>query len=228
MNQEDEKKVSLQEFVLPERLARLKNVLQQRNVGLTLVLDHLHHVHNISAVIRTAEAFGLHRIHFIAEQFELARDITKGCQRWLEFVVHKTTADCIAWLRADGFRLVTLDPPREDYEHPISYVPVTGLPFHERLALIFGNEKYGVNPALRAEADIRAYIPMYGFVESFNISVAAGICLFCSTLKEAKLDRQYERVSEEEYQIVMEKWLVGSVREGEKVLQEVQYRNETR
>jgi tRNA (guanosine-2'-O-)-methyltransferase len=98
-------------------------------------------------------------------------------------------------------------------------IPVFEIPFEERIALVFGNEKRGVNDIFVENADIRAFIPMFGFVESFNISVAAAITLFCSSIRGASQIRRTASLSETDSEALKHRWLTQDLREGEKVLE---------
>jgi len=210
----------LGEFVLPERLARYRKVASLRTDSLTLVLDKVHHAHNISAVIRSADAFGLRGIHLVGEEFSLSRGITIGSEERLEIKKHASSNEAISFLKNAGYQLVITEPLRSQaQQHDTLAFPVHALPFNKRLALVFGNEVSGANDEFRQAADITTYIPMFGFVESLNVSVAAAICLFCSTITGDNNNRLVPPLNSAEQERLVENWLKNDVRGAETILE---------
>lgn len=216
----------LEEFLLPERKARIDSVLSHRSRSLVLVLDQVMNAHNISAVMRSADAFGVQEIHLVGDEFEFSSGISLGTERWLELNRYKSAEDAIEALRKRGYRFVVLESPRSSTstDGATPPIPVYDLPFGEKLALVFGNEHRGISPAFGAAADLRAYIPMLGFAESFNISVAAAITMYSSLLGKVEGKRQYEALSATDYAATKEAWIAGSIRRGNLILREVQAR----
>ena len=217
----------LAQFLLPERAERLAQVLEKRTSSLTIVLDHVQNYHNISAVLRSADAFGLAQVHVIGKEFDFSRRIALGTERWLRIYAHQSASAAAQYLHQQDFRVVVLQPE----EHKITgtdaaKMPVTSLPFEERLALVFGNEKDGVSRELLAAADVHAYIPMAGFVESLNISVACAICLFCSTIAPTFPQKRTKPLCEEEKRDLRAEWLRNGVKRSEVILREVALRKE--
>ena len=159
-------------LLTPERLGRIRRVAASRLTGLTVAFDSLHDPHNVSAALRSCEAFGVQNIHLVgpSRAVSVNRGITKGCQRWLSFHWHETAAACVAALRGHGFR-VLLAMPGDDS------LPIREVDFGERVALVFGNEHAGVSPEFEGLADGHYHVPMHGFVESLNVSVAVAVSL---------------------------------------------------
>ena len=208
----------LQEFVLPERLERMNQVLAQRSSSLTIVLDRIHHEHNISAVLRSADAFGVSSVQIIGGSFRPSSGVALGAERWLEIRRFENAAESIAALKQDRFEIVTLQPFEKSFGC-LQPVPIFNLPFDRKLALVFGNEVDGVDAQFLEHAQHGAYIPMFGFVESLNISVAAAICLFCSTLpSETAATRRFQGLSQEKQQELRGRWLQRDVRGAELIL----------
>ncbi len=208
----------LSQFIFPERLERLKNVAAQRTNNLTLVLDRVHHEHNISAVIRSADAFGIQQIHIIGSGGAFTSGIAMGAERWVEIKVHTDAKEAVADLKKSGFELVVTTSKKEGQELSVPVLSVYDVPFEKKLALIFGNELSGVADLFLTEAHYAAYIPMYGFVESLNVSVAAAIFLFCSTLSDISKKRRPETINSKEQEILVENWLKEDVRGSEFIL----------
>jgi tRNA (guanosine-2'-O-)-methyltransferase len=139
------------------------------------VLDGIDDPHNVAAILRSADAFGVQEVHLVesAQPFLAARSVTQGAERWLDVVRHQGAARCVASLRSRGFQVyvATMDgqlTPADLHASP-------------RVAVVFGNEQNGVSPELRALSDGSYTIPMAGFSQSLNVSVAAAITLFSAT-----------------------------------------------
>ncbi len=213
----------LANFLLPERLEKLESVLNNRTENLTIVLDNIKNYHNISAVIRTADAFGVNKIHLVAGNFEYTSGISLGAEKWLEIEKHKSSESVIKNLKEQGYKLVVMQPESFDARTPMA---VNELPFEEKLALVFGNEKNGVAQEFKDSADIFAFIPMYGFVESLNISVACAITVFCSTIPKAKTARRVETFSEEKKTSLKSRWLKQDVKNSDIILKDIERRKE--
>jgi tRNA (guanosine-2'-O-)-methyltransferase len=128
--------------------------------------------HNISAVLRSADAFGVQRVHLIArpEPFVAAPRIARGADRWLDVKRHASPEACVKVLRERGHRIFVADVDGALRPEDLAREP--------KPAIVFGNEHAGVSPELRALADSTYAIPMHGFVQSLNVSVAAAITLF--------------------------------------------------
>lgn len=211
-------------FVVPERLERFEKVLSERTANLCVVLDEVHNEHNVSAVIRSADAFGLSEIFITGEHFRHNVGITMGAERWLKIHRIKEVAETLSILKERGFKTVVLQPA--DYEtNGIKSISVSELPFEEKLALVFGNEKRGVSETFKSSADYFAYIPMYGFVDSFNISVAAGICLFASTVAKGKPERRVQTITETQKEELRSQWLKDDVRGADLILERLKPRS---
>ena len=213
----------LSKFLLPKRLEKLDSVLDNMTNNLTIVLDRIKNYHNISAVIRTADAFGINQIHLVGGNFEYTSGISLGAEKWLEIKKHESATTAIKELKTQGFKTVVLQPESFKAKKPIA---VNELPFEEKLALVFGNEKNGVAEEYKNSADIFAFIPMYGFVESLNISVACAITVFCSTITKEKPERRVELISEDEKNTLKSKWLKQDVRNSDIILKEIDRRKE--
>jgi len=165
------------ELLLDRRKERIDAVVAQRVRGLTLVLEHVHDPHNLAAVLRTSEALGLQDLHIVAgpKGFRPSQAVTQGADKWLDVHQHASAAVCADELHHQGFRIFG---SRLDGEA----LDLAALPFGERLALVFGNERDGLSSEFAERCDGFFRIPMLGFSQSFNISVAVGITLATAML----------------------------------------------
>ena len=210
----------LEQFLLPSRLERLNQVAENRTNSLTVVLEEVHNPHNISAVIRSADAFGVNKVHFIGSSLDYSRGISLGTERWIRTIKHKSATDAVKVLKDDGFSLVVMQPELDEaHNGQKKSIPINELPFSEKLALVFGNEHKGVSEELVKAADYSAFIPMYGFVESLNISVACAISLFCSTISDAKNERQTKKLGDTELRELKNEWLKKDLKGSKLILE---------
>lgn len=165
----------LEPFSTSARVQRVRQAIENRIGSVTVVLDAPHDPHNGAAVIRTAEAFGLPEVHIVArtETFRVGRTVARGADQWVDAVVHASATEAIERLRDRRFTLVAA--------HPQGELKPEDLPKIQRLALILGNEHDGVCEELERGCENRVRIPMRGFVECLNLSVAAGVLLAAAT-----------------------------------------------
>jgi tRNA (guanosine-2'-O-)-methyltransferase len=202
----------MQASIRPQRWAKMRAVLDSRLRAVRVVAENLHHPHNMSALLRTCEAFGVQHVHAVetAESFTFSRRITLGSHKWLTITRHGTIGECAETLREQGFRLYAamLEP---------SALPLESIPVAEPVALILGNEKGGVSDAARALCDGIYTIPMTGFVQSLNISVAAAISIYSVTSRVRALRPDGGALTSEEKERLLRAWLPKSVRWGARV-----------
>jgi tRNA (guanosine-2'-O-)-methyltransferase len=162
----------LEPHVSPERMARIRDVVAARTRHIVPVVEGVANTGNVNAVMRTAEGLGLQSFHVIkgATPPKHSRRTSQGAHKWLDVTFWDSPGECVQALRASGFRiLVTHLGP--------SSVPIEGMDFSMPSAIVFGNEKSGVSPELLALADAAVVLPLTGFVQSYNISVAAAMAL---------------------------------------------------
>ena len=162
----------LEGFITPERRERFRQVLANRTRFLTVALEDVYQLHNASAVIRSCEVFGIQDAHLIEGRYgrRLDKKIAMGAQRWVDIHRYDTSLSCMESLRSKGYRIIATTP-REGSQTLQSFE------LEQPTALFFGTEKEGLSPELLDAADGALYIPMFGFTESLNISVAAAIIL---------------------------------------------------
>ncbi len=152
------------------RRAKLLRAVANRTDRIRLVIQDIHHPHNVSACLRSAEAFGLARVDIVYEK-ETFRPSTvaKGVAEWLQIKKHDSINTCVADLRKQGFLLAA--------GYPSATTSMFDLPVDRPIAVVFGNEHAGVANEWHEHIDIPFTIPMVGLVESLNISVSAAVTL---------------------------------------------------
>ncbi len=181
----------------PRRRARLLEVLRRRQNDLTLVLANIHDPHNVSAIYRSCDAFGLARVHLYYTDTPfptLGRKTSASARKWVETVRHDSRENLMKTLRAGGFQVLATSCTPEAK-------PVAEYDFTRPTAIIMGNEHAGVSPDLLP-------IPMYGMIQSFNVSVAAAIIL-AEAARQREDAGMYDapRLSEAELEARLEEWL---------------------
>lgn len=207
----------LSEFILPERLEVMCNKLDLRTRYLTVVLENIYQPQNTSAVLRTCEAFGVQDIHVIenGNNYRVDPGVALGTQKWLNIYKNRGTSpvvESIKNLKKNGYRIVATAPDDggvtlEDFDIEKG-----------KFALLFGTELTGLSEKAMNLADESLYIPMVGFVESFNISVSAAIVLHHLTGKLRKSTVDWSLQKNEKEEILFE-WLMRSIRSSDLIMQ---------
>lgn len=173
-----ERYIQLSAFISDNKRALFDRIAPERTRHVTVVLEDIYQPHNASAVVRTCDLLGVQDIHIIENRnkYTVNPDVTLGSSKWTDMVRYRErTADnslaCVRALKAKGYRIVATSP-RAD-----SVTPHT-IDLDTPMAFCFGTELTGLSDAMMAHADTWLRIPMYGFTESYNISVSAAITLF--------------------------------------------------
>ena len=176
-NQTGEMLAYLRDFVSERRRARIETVLAERTRWLTVALEDIYQPHNASAVLRSCECFGVQDVHIIENrnEYNLNPGVDMGASHWLTLRRYReegadNTTPALAALKERGYRLYATTPHRDD-------LLLEEVPVDRPVAMLFGTEESGLSDRALAAADAYVRIPMYGFTESFNISVCAALTL---------------------------------------------------
>ena len=156
-----------------DRLTRIDQVLKSRTLQVIPVMENIYDRGNISAVMRSAEAFGFLRCHIIEAEdasFKASNRVTRGADKWLDTKVFHTPADSVKELRSEGYQVFATSLEASK--------PLETVDFTRKTAIVLGNEKDGVSPEMQELCDGNVIIPMKGFSQSFNISVAAALIFY--------------------------------------------------
>lgn len=200
----------LSSMITNERWNRFQKVLAERTQYLTIVLENIYQPLNASAVLRSADCFGIQNVHIIENhnEFHPDREVAMGSSRWLNIQRYNKTENnslnCIKKLKKEGYRIVATSPHINDcslHDFELS---------KGKTALFFGTEMEGLTDIVLQEADEHLKIPMYGFTESVNLSVAAAICLqhLSHQLRQQNIDWQLD---EETKETILLNWLRYSI-----------------
>lgn len=208
----------LEGFVSERRLGRLNEVLAERTNYLCLVLEDVYQSHNFSAVLRSADIFGVQNINFIENRnkYKISEDVSMGSTQWLtlnRYQKHENnTKACLKELKAKGYKIVATSLHE-------SSVTMQQLDLSQPIALVFGTELSGITKDVEEEADEFIKLPMYGFTESFNISVCAALCMYELSTRIRKEVPNY-RLSEAEKEDIYIEWLKASVKKHDLIIKE--------
>lgn len=161
-----------EEVLTPERRQRFEDVWHQRNSCLRLVLENIYQPLNASAIVRTSDALGVHHLHIVEDEhpWTINRKISKGALDWLDIENSKSIEKTLLSLKSKGFEIAVTDFTAESISI-YDYRP------ERPVAVLMGTELTGISETARKMADVSLVIPMKGFTQSLNVSVAAGIVL---------------------------------------------------
>lgn len=205
----------LQPHMTDRRLRRIREVVGQRTRTVVPVVEGLVNTGNVSAVMRSSEALGYQDLHVVKgdhERYKHSQRTAGGAQHWLDVWYWEGPADAAAHLRDAGYRLVATHLHADT-------VPIHEIDFTQPTALIFGNEEGGVTDAMMEEVDAACVVPLPGFTESFNVSVAAAVSLYHA--QQDRLDRQghHADLSADEQRRLVARFCLRSVNEPERIIQ---------
>lgn len=174
--------VYLESFLTEKRKTLFKEVLENRTRHFTVVLEDIFQPHNASAVVRTCDIFGIQDVHTIENKYtnKVSRHVAKGSQKWLNQTRYMDDGDntitCLKTLKKQGYQIIATTPHNDS-------CLLQDFDISKKTAFVFGVEKEGVSETVLENADGFLKIPMVGFTESLNISVAAAIILQDATSK---------------------------------------------
>jgi len=166
----------LQWHMTEKRRYRFEEVLAYRTRHFTIAVEDVYQERNASAIIRTADCFGIQDVHIIenVNEYKISSGISKGAEKWVNIHLYdrfkNNTLTCIEHLKSLGYRIIATTPHRKD-------TFVDDYDIHIKSAFFLGGEKDGLSPTVLNFADGFVKLPMFGFTESYNISVAGALLL---------------------------------------------------
>ena len=194
----------LSQFITDDRKRRFEEVLFYRTRHVAVVLEDIFQPHNASAVLRSCDLRGIQDIHIVENNYhyDVNPDVVLGSTKWLDLHHYNeedfNTPEVFGKLHEKGYRIVATCPHRDDY------TPET-LPLDCPVALVFGTEKLGLSDYAVEHADMHVRIPMFGFTESYNISVSAALLLYSLTNRlHASTDIDWHLSEEEKDELRLE------------------------
>ncbi len=209
----------LKELVTDDRLALFYKKLAERTRYITIAVEDLYQTHNTSAVLRSCECFGVQDVHVVEQDYsyQVNEDIALGSANWIDIIRYNSTQnnsiEAITSLKQKGYRIVATTPHTNDVNLEDFNIE------KGKAAFFFGTELTGLSQTVLDNADEFMKIPMYGFTESFNISVSVGIIMHQLTQKLRHSSINWHLTHNEKQDILLQ-WLTYSIRFGNKVIDE--------
>ena len=199
-------------IISPERNRLFKEVIQNRTRYITVALEDIYQPQNASAVLRTCDCFGIQDVHIIenSNTFNINTNVVQGASKWLTIYKYNrkrnNSFEAIQYLKKNGYRIIATTPGSTDSQLE-SFDLTKG-----KAALVFGSEKPGISEVIKSHADEFLKIPMFGFTESFNISVSAAIILYDLTLTLRNSGRIKWRLTDTEAKELKLEWLRATIK----------------
>lgn len=209
----------LSKIVTPERYALFKKVVEDRTNYITVLLEDIFQPHNASAVLRSCDCFGIQNIHIVENrnEYNVNPDVALGSSNWLNLHTYNNkdhnTEDAVIALKKKGYRIIATTPHSNDVnleDFDIS---------KGKFALLFGSEMPGLTKTALNLADEYLKIPMFGFTESFNISVSAAIILHHLSHELRQSDIDYKLNDIEKDNLILN-WLKNSVKKSDLIIKD--------
>ena len=200
----------LLQLLSENKMMLFNKIAKERTDYIHVVVENLYQAHNASAVLRTCDCYGIQKMHVIENKnkYKVNHDIALGAGKWVETETHhqgvNPTIECIQTLKKKGYKIVATTPHTHDFD-------IYNVPLKEPIAVFFGTEMDGLSKDVLEEADYKVNIPMYGFTESFNISVSVSLCLQHLTYKMRNSAVNW-RMTQEEQDKTLLQWLRNSIK----------------
>ena len=203
----------LQQFLTNERLSKIEHFSKESSDFVLPVMEDVYQFRNAAAIVRSVEACGFHHVVALEEEnvFNPNLKVTKGAETWVQVEKMPNNLDSLKEIKSRGYRILAVSPEKNatmlpDYE------------VKEPIALVFGTELEGVSDEILDFADETLAIPMFGFTKSFNVSVAAAICMYELKQKLMKSGIEYQLCDEKLLELKI-RWAKNSIKSSEQILE---------
>lgn len=203
----------LKQFLTEERLSKIEHFSQESSDFVLPVMEDVYQFRNAAAIVRSVEACGFHKVVALEEEnvFNPNLTVTKGAETWVEVEKMPKNISSLKNIKERGYKILAVSPEK-------NAVMLPDYKITEPIALVFGTELEGVSDEVIEFADETLAIPMYGFTKSFNVSVAAGICMY--ELKQKLINSGIDYKLDQEKLLKMKiRWAVKSIRSGEQIFE---------
>lgn len=202
----------LKQFLTEERLRKIEHFAPESSDFVLPVLEDVYQFRNAAAIVRSVEACGFHKVVALQEEnnFEPNLKVTKGADTWVEVEKLPRNMESFQKIKDKGYKIVVVS-----LENNAKMLP--DYEITEPIALVFGTEMEGVSQEILDFADETLAIPMYGFTRSFNVSVAASLCMYELKQKLMKSNIDY-KLNDEKLLRMKIRWAVNSIKSGEQIM----------
>lgn len=194
------------------------SLVQNRTRHVCVMVEDIYQSHNASAVLRSCDCFGVQDVHVVEQHNKFCpnSEVAMGSNKWVDVYKYKQTLDAYDTLRKKGYQIIATTPHEND--SMIGQLDIT-----KPTCLVFGTELTGLTQEAIDHADGYVKIPMYGFTESFNISVCAALSLFSVTERMRQLNVNWQMTEEEQLTLKLY-WSLQVIKDGQNVLRTVEER----
>lgn len=203
----------LKQFLTEERLSKIEHFSRESSDFILPVMDDVYQFRNAAAIIRSVEACAFHKVVAMEEEnvFDPNLTVTKGAETWVEVEKMPKNIASLQQIKDRGYKILAVSLEKNAVMLPDYQIT-------EPIALVFGTEMEGVSEEIIDFADETLAIPMYGFTRSFNVSVAAGICMY--ELKQKLINSNLDyKLSDEKLLKMKIRWAVNSMQSGQQIFQ---------
>ncbi|KAK1307308.1 hypothetical protein QJS10_CPA10g02041 [Acorus calamus] len=187
-------------YMMDSRKERMRRAIDKRSYSVCLVVEGLSDVGNVSAAFRSADALGIQSVHVISQdckkRYKDNRHVSMGAEKWLDIELWRSAADCFRALRSRGYRIVTTHLGMDT-------ASIYEMDWSCPTAIVVGNEHKGISDEALELSDLHCNIPMSGMVDSFNVSVAAGILMHHAVCDRVSRLGSHGDLTPEEHQILL-------------------------
>ncbi len=206
----------LESYLTPHRKLLFDKISANRTRHFTIVAEDTYQEHNASALIRNCDCFGIQDLHIIEEynRYHLAKGMTQGTEKWVDLHYYSkysnNTQNCIDTLKSHGYSIIATTPHACDSR-------LENFDIKQKSAFFFGKERKGLSQEILDQADAHICIPMFGFAESFNISISVALVLqnVLSRLRES-IGVNWHLSLEEVIDLKI-KWCIQSIPHGKEI-----------
>lgn len=204
----------LKEFLTSARLEKIEQYSKQSSDFILPVLQDVYQFRNAAAIVRSVEACGFHKIVALEERNEFNPNltVTKGAETWVEVEKMKADLSSLQEIKDRGYELVSVSLENNAVELP-------DFEINSPVALLFGTELKGVSKEALALSDRTLSIPMFGFTKSYNVSVAAGICLYELKQKLLRSGRPFTLSEEKQLELKI-RWAINTIPSGTEIYEQ--------
>lgn len=208
------------EIITESKQEMFDRIASDRTRHVVVAMENIRKDHNASAVLRTCDCFGVQDLYTIEKEkhYTIQREIARGAGNWVDlhsFDSTTPTMDCLSKLKSDGYKIVATSPHAEKDIHSID--------IDKPMAIFFGTEWHGISEEVIQNSDELVKIPMYGFTESFNISVSVAIILNILRHRLSESDITWKISHDEQVKLKID-WCTKIVKDGDRVEQEIRRR----
>lgn len=203
----------LKQFLTEDRLTKIEHFSQESSDFILPVMDDVYQFRNAAAIIRSVEACAFHKVVAMEEEnvFDPNLTVTKGAETWVEVEKMPKNVASLHNIKDRGYKIMAVSLEK-------NAVMLPDYQIKEPIALVFGTEKEGVSEEVLDFADETLAIPMYGWTKSYNVSVAAAICMYELKQKLMKSDIDY-KLTDEKLMKMKIRWAVNSIRSGQQIFE---------